>query len=1287
MNKNRRKSEIMREVFVNELIKEVLGPRGGAEETLHDDPYDEYLTGVIIPQRWKGEKPDEGEDATELSAGGGTSEDDLVDIEILSGISPALDPRSKIRSFGLSFRLEGKDPSMKLCVTWGRYHPDVEKEGEEWKRESNYVIRDLKLADIDGSKYTKISAYSKDDGEIFLAIRKKVSGEKTFVTVKLINDLHPDGKNRPVTSCCLFQPSVRIKLPEGVRLISEKAEVPESIEDATLQFLYRERPSLARGHMCAVFWKDVDPEQCAGKSRIDFPSIWADCASDSECRKFLAPDIRTEFVPLYAIPSPEFDWMSEYYDPPVLSAYQLSEMWNDDVIDKNLSSICTAYRKWMEENNTSLNNITGDELHAAKEIVNSQKIANERLLSGIDLIKKDRDVRLSFCFANRVIWQQNQWKKKGDEFSWRPFQLAFFIMNIEPIFNENSNYRNVADLLWIPTGGGKTEAYLAIMAFAMALRRRKALASSTDSIIRTGGGTAVISRYTLRLLTVQQFRRTVQMVTAAEYLRVQIDNGKIGWRPIKCDIGDDFIYGSLRFSTGLWVGGGVTPNNLLGQGYGAIEALRGEAKDAGEPAQLTACPACGALLSIPDGGMAEGKQTIHLVLKTDANMKSVENFFEKLDTKDGKMNVKEATVTAENHSAGHFTVSLTINCNARIDEKDFENLSHQIIEDANKNGMNLIIASFRASRPGYFPVIEPKSKNTVKEGDFEIYCPDPSCTLNKGPRWKEGVPLNIVPDDREKLPDNLYVRKVKSPFTGGTRIPIPAYTVDEQVYRRCPTVIVGTADKIARLAFEPRAASIFGNVEKYSACYGYYRDDLWPKGQNPAGRCKEEEMSVSVTPFSPPDLIVQDELHLIDGPLGSMFGLYETIVDALCTSGSRVPKHIASTATIKHAASQIKSLFARELFQFPPHGMKIEGNFFMRYPSSETAWNEEKPGRLYIGICAPGRGAHTPLIRMWSRILSTGKNMIHDKHADHFWTIVGYFNAIRELGGSLALYRQDIVERLRKITESSVARDIDISKTMELSSRIDSTRLPSILKELENVKTPVDRNPDAIFTTSMFGTGVDIPHLSLMVVHGQPKTTSAYIQATGRVGRNYGALVLTSLRASRPRDMSHYEMFVSYHHRIYLDVEPVSVSPFSEGALRRASGPAAVAYLRNVRRPQVKWWDNNDGDAVIGVDSEKDIRQVIELFEKRFGRQPEYVKQGRTASEIENYVKSQIERWKKIAELCKTSLVFNEYVMYGDPKKDVVLGDPVHKHAGKKIVYHNAPQSLRDVEETTGFQV
>lgn len=1275
----------MRDKFIYELLKEVLGPRDGSEETLLEDPYDEYLTGVIVPWKWHG-KDVEADDA-EPVAGGGVSDDDASDTYIVSTFSSALDPLSKPGSMGISFRLGGVDPSMDLCVTWGRYQHLEDTEDGGWKRASNRAIIGVKLDEVGDRTYKPYSVYSEDDGEIYLAIRKDVVGEYTSVTVKLINDLQPEGKNKPHTSCCIFQPSIRIKLADGTFAAPEKKEYSESEEDMTLQFLYRERLSLARGHMCAAFWRDVDPEE----SGVDFPSLWVDGVTHKDCHEFEAPDFRTEFVPVYAMPSPDFEWQSEYGAAPDLSAAKLSEIWNDDEIDEHLLPMYESYLKWAEKNNEITDSFSDDELRAARKIVDFQKKACERILSGINLIKKDKNVRLSFCFANRVIWLQNHWKKKTDDFGWRPFQLAFFLMNIEPLFNENSEYRNVADLLWIPTGGGKTEAYLAIMAFTMALRRRKALASSTSSVNMTGGGTTVISRYTLRLLTVQQFRRTIQMVTAAEYLRVQTVHEKIGWRPEKCDITDDFILGSMRFSAGLWVGIGVTPNKLRGD-RGAIKALRGGAKDAGEPAQLTTCPVCGGWLSIPNEGITERKLTIHIVFKTDADVDSVEQFFRTLEVKDDTVEVEGIKVTAESHSAGYMTASFSMS-GQRDDLKpeNVEKLWGDVSGKADENGIKLEIASFRSSRPGYFPVMEPKSKNTAREGDFEIYCPNPECDLNRGVHWKEGVPLNVDPEDRGELPDGLYLKKTETPFIESARIPIPACIVDEQVYRRCPTVIVGTADKIARLAFEPRVASMFGNVEKYSSCYGYYRDDLLPKDPNATTkRCKEERMITSVLPFSPPDLIVQDELHLIDGPLGSMFGLYETAVGALCSSGDRVPRYIASTATIKHAESQIQSLFTRDMFQFPPHGMEIEDSFFVHYPSGEQAWDETHPGRVYMGICAPGRGAHTPLIRIWSRILKTGNDLRGMKHAGNFWTLVGYFNAIRELGGALALYRQDIVERLehlRKISGGSDTREIDQSRIVELSSRIESTHLPSILKELETLKTPVEKNPDAIFATSMFGTGVDIPHLSLMAVQGQPKTTSAYIQATGRVGRKYSAPVITFLRASRPRDMSHYEMFTRYHHRIYLDVEPVSVSPFSEGALRRASGPVAVAFLRNMRDAHVRWW-SDAGDVVIDADSELDVQQINDLFENRFSKLPEsLVKQGKTSQEIREDIKRQIEWWKTIAKQSGTSLRFNEYTMYGHPEKDVVLGDPVHKHAGKKFVYENAPQSLRDVEETTGFEV
>lgn len=1275
----------MRITLLHELVKEVMGPREGAEEVLPEDqdPYEEYLTGVLVPQRWEGKTAEEGEEDTGEGVGGDASEDDMPDFDIVSTFSPALDPSSKPQSMGLSFSLRGEDPSIKICVTWGRYlfFGDEGKGG--WKRKSYYIKKEIKLKDIDENKYEKETVYSESDGEIYLAIRKNCSEEDTSLVVKLVNNLNPEGSYRPDTSFCIFQPSIRINLCDGVDLVAKRSKNPISAEDATLQFLYRKRPSLARGHICAALWREVDPEGYFEKNHEDLFSIWVDGSFHEECSEFFAPHLRTEFVPKYAIPSPDFNWCLKSQDElPILSALDLSEMWDESDIDRYLSPIHAAYSKWVEDNENRLIFIQDDQLEISKNIISYQKKASERLLIGINLLKKDTDVRLSFCFANRTIWLQNKWKKSEKDFEWRPFQLAFILMNIEPLSNENSEYRNVVDLLWVPTGGGKTEAYLAIMAFTMVLRRRKSFSSNSDLINKTGGGTAVLSRYTLRLLTVQQFRRTVQMITAAEYLRVQTD-GYFGWRPKKCDNLDNYIYGSLRFSAGLWVGGGVTPNNLKRKDDGAIETLKGETKGSGEPAQLTTCPACGTWLSIPDGGLPDGEHTLHTVLTTNADLKTVEEFFGRININDDEIKVEKITVTNKNHSVEHFTVSIKLIVGVKILENNIKNIWKYIFEEAEKKNLNMEFSSFRESRMGYFPLKEP-SQNQNKVGNFEIYCPNPSCHLNDNVKWIEGVPLNIKKDASEELPDGMYPKIMETPFNKGTRIPIPAYTVDEQVYGNCPTVIVGTADKIARLAFEPRCASIFGNVEQYNACYGYYRNDLLLP--DTTAKCRKAEMKVTVKPFSPPDLVVQDELHLMDGPLGSMFGLYETSVDSLCSYDGKIPKHIASTATIKHAETQIKSLFAKNLFQFPPHGMEIDNSFFVHFPSLKEAWNEEKAGRLYVGICAPGRGSHTPLVRIWSRLLKSVNDNKHKKNIDNFWTLVGYFNAIRELGGALALYRQDILERLRKISEVENTREIDLSKTIELSSRIDSTSLPSILKELEAFRNPLESNPDAIFTTSMFGTGIDISHLSLMMINGQPKTTSAYVQATGRVGRDIGALVVSFLRASRPRDISHYEMFVNYHHRIYIDVEPVSVSPFSDGAMRRALGPALVAYLRNMRENHGEWWNNNRGNAILDSDSHLDRNLIARFFGKKFIELPNSVKQGKEVEDIERYVKGEFEKWESLS--CSSKLlVFNEYNPYGLPEKDVVLGDPSHRHAKKYIVFENAPQSLREVEETTGFEV
>jgi len=1246
----------MREKLIEEMIKEVYGPRNGSLEELEGDPRREYVTGVIIPRGCKiKEDPDPDSESAAPAGENFLAEDDLSDEEFIAFTPSELDPKMRARSFGISFAVRGDEPSFKVCVTWGRYTRKEEGDKRIWKRTPYRVIKNIMM----NRDMKKISVYEGEDGDIFIFIRKISQKGYHNIIVNLVNDLRPDKcKGKELTETSIFQPSIRIKMLDGTQLTHPP------INGDILHFLYRNRPVLARGHMCSAIWKDID---CS--DHIDSKVLWADGHHFDECHEFFTCDVRSEFVPLYPNPAPLLEWDEEFErefgKPPELSAYLLSEMWEEDEVDRYLTPLTAAYEMWIEKNEGIAHTLPDKFRQIALVLIKNQKELLERMKMGIELLKQDDDVRLAFCFANRTIWLQHYWKTRRRDFRWWPFQLAFILMVLESLCNRNSRFRECTDLLWIPTGGGKTEAYLALMAFIMALRRRRARHDGD----RTGGGTAVITRYTLRLLTIQQFRRTLRMVTAAEYLRVTETERSRGWRPGKCKIDEDLIYGSLRFSVGMWVGGAVSPNHLRKSSDddpSAIDVLLGN-RSGGEPAQVIRCPVCGTYLSVPRSGLPAGERLI-LIIRSDKEPDEIKNTI--LSSEYAMRYLRDATV--RNHAQGYMTLVLSLG-DRKLTEKEVDSLWEEL-----KGLIPAEVLSIRASRPGYFGCgSEPGRRTRNLPRDFEIYCPNPDCELNNGVMYVEGVPLNPG-GAGEELPDGFVRRQSEIPFSGH-RIPVPAYTVDEQIYHRCPTIIVSTADKIARLAFEPRATAIFGYVERYNAYYGYYRDRLLPYSTTTSA--SDESNSTEVTPFTPPDLIVQDELHLMGGPLGSMFGLYENAVEGLIKVSGAGPKYIASTATIKDAEMQVRRLFARKLFQFPPYGIDIADSFFVRYPGWEKGWDEERPGRVYMGIYSPGMGPLTPPIRIWSRLLKTTHDLRDDDNVKYFWTVVGYFNAIRELGGGRALYREDIIERLKYISSGDM-RMLDPEKVVELSSRINSTDIPLILDELEaGGRKQFFENPDAIFTTSMFGTGVDIPHLSLMIVHGQPKTTSQYIQATGRVGRGHGGLIITFLRAGRARDLSHYEMFPAYHHRIYLEVEPSSVSPFSEGSLARASGPVLVSFLRNMPNASAEW-HGEDGKVVLDLNASGDIQKFIDILSIRAGCVT------RNFRDVIDYFKRQINSWKTTAQRIKKedTLDFVEYP-YRTPRKNVVLGDPYHENADLEVVYRNAPQSLREIEETTGFEV
>ena len=105
---------------------------------------------------------------------------------------------------------------------------------------------------------------------------------------------------------------------------------------------------------------------------------------------------------------------------------------------------------------------------------------------------------------------------------------------------------------------------------------------------------------------------------------------------------------------------------------------------------------------------------------------------------------------------------------------------------------------------------------------------------------------------------------------------------------------------------------------------------------------------------------------------------------------------------------------------------------------------------------------------------------------------------------------------------------------------------------------------DLLLCTNMFSVGVDVPRLALMMMNGQPKTASEYIQATGRVGRgDVKGLVAAYYSDAKPRDRSHYETFIQFHSYMNMHVEPHSVTPFSLPSRKRALHAALVIVMRH----------------------------------------------------------------------------------------------------------------------------
>ncbi|RKI31940.1 DNA/RNA helicase, partial [Corallococcus sp. AB004] len=365
-------------------------------------------------------------------------------------------------------------------------------------------------------------------------------------------------------------------------------------------------------------------------------------------------------------------------------------------------------------------------------------------------------------------------------------------------------------------------------------------------------------------------------------------------------------------------------------------------------------------------------------------------------------------------------------------------------------------------------------------------------------------------------------RAAGCPLSGA---PLPVYTIDEVIYQQSPSLLIGTVDKFAQIVRKQQTMQLFN--------------------------------AASI----PPELILQDELHLISGPLGTVVGLYEAAIDQICSREGIPPKVVGSTATIRRAEEQVRGLFNREVSQFPPPAINWDDSCF-------AVRDTKAAGRLYVGASTAGRSPKFTLQAACAALLQRAAPeegiFPTDAERDPYWTLLAYFNSMRELGGAHVMMLDDVNDSMTVYSRSHGCNTRErIEEPLELTSRVPSSEIPDTLARLE--KSLPRQDVSVVLATNMISVGVDIPRLGLMVINGQPKSMAEYIQASSRVGRgNIPGLIVTVYNAGRARDRAHYESFRTWHQSLYREVEATSVTPFAPRARDKALHAALVALARHL---------------------------------------------------------------------------------------------------------------------------
>jgi len=1000
-----------RDQLIEVVEKEFIGPdpidwegmtQGNGEEIIRTDPpHIRYLAGILYPRESR-EEMVESHESEELPSEKESEEYEPVPIktkgsgsEFLENAEELINRSNAYRQSAISLTVAVKRGDVvHVYVSAGVYttitakDPVTNKEYRYWPRTAVEWDNDGNALTLSDEKNGIIKIPVSGTGLQFDITYRYRIGESDIYTFTLENTKKSSGASVKDDDC-YFQTRFCIYSELGFAALSDGQRVTKDEDYISNQLLYRNTHNYAIGHGTAADWDDGNPVKWI--STATFPKY----------------DIKPIVPSSIEGVSLEMLKMSPY------GSFQ------DTVIE--LRELCNKYRIWINGLRQEKIALSPEyEQTAARHIANCETCLS-RMEEGVKLLEENETVRTAFQYMNLAMLMQqlhynlplqrwtdagileltaplpnvnNQDTWYGDKTrygKWRPFQLAFVLMNLRSMYYRDCNERGIVDLIWFPTGGGKTEAYLGLSAYTIFIRR---LMNKDDK------GTAILMRYTLRLLTAQQYERASAMICACDLIRREHEE----------------LFGPHRITIGLWVGGTTTPNSIK-------EAIKAYDKlysgDLNNPFVILKCPWCGAQMGPVHKGLI----------------------------------------------------------------------------------------------PGYR-----KYKKSAKSIDFSFRCNNDKCDFHT-----EDLPL---------------------------------YVIDESIYEKTPTLLLGTVDKFAMLPFRPQAQSLFGfeNGVKYTS----------------------------------PDLIIQDELHLISGPLGSMVGHYETLINELCTtrtpSGEIKPKIIASTATISRAKEQCHALYGcdrDDVFQFPPAGLDAGNSFFAKEDRNQN-------GRRYVGILATGSSSDaTTAIRLFAALLYGAKSISVEKESDRdpYWTNIGYYNSIRELGQAATWIRADIDQQLdvmykRRYDDKRFPSKEEyrnnrryIWRDEELTSRISGSEVTASLANL-NISYPakvddegkVKEYPiDICLATNMISVGLDVTRLGLMTVAGQPKTTSEYIQATSRVGRNAKdapGLVFVLYRPGRPRDKSHYEHFRAYHSRVYCNVEPTSVTPFSAPVRERALHAIMIGMMR-----------------------------------------------------------------------------------------------------------------------------